>query len=87
MLVHSSIEDNQYGAATVLLKKYPIELLDKCLGLFNDDADVKRYQKVFWILKLEMPYNRGPLTDFSDEQSGKRYHQWKELSELVRQME
>jgi hypothetical protein len=86
LLLNSRIEENQYGAASELLDRYPDELLEKVeqiLDKNNIDSLDQKQKKGFLILKLETPLNRSATIGKSFEQINQDFERWKAVSERV----
>ena len=99
LLERSLIEDNRYGAAEVLLSRYSIELLNKCLDIINlysrqnskkyMSKDMKKKLKhhisILKVLKLDKPNNLGPTLNISYDELSKRFEQWKSIADFIKQ--
>lgn len=88
LLVESKIEANRYGAAYVIEKEYPEELLSYLISLldnFNDNISGSM-KEVFEILGLEEVRNRCETTGKSYEEVNRDYERWKYVSKKVKEI-
>ena len=90
LLLNSEIQENEYGAASELLEKYPDKLLMRVEQILDEssvvDLDPKQ-KRAFLALKLERPLNRSETIGKSYEQISKDSERWVAVSEKVSALE
>ena len=86
LIFQSNIEENRYGAAAIILKKYSTELLELCMQLINNNELSKKYLDVFKILGLNYPSNRSNILGKSYQEINELNEKWREISIKVTSM-
>jgi len=86
LLMNSPLQENMYGAANELLRKYPETTLEK-IEQFLLQADLnkldKQQKRALVALQLEQPMNRCQTQGKSPEQVNRDYARWKAISQTV----
>ncbi len=77
---------NKYGAAAILLKDYPEQLLAKCETLLRSSDTAKPYAGFFKDLQLNKPINRSEILGKSLTQVMADYAHWKKLAERINEL-
>ena len=76
-------EEDSYGAAAVILEKYPDELLRQCEILINDPARKKDFKKIIPLFGLRQAINRSPVVGKTYAQIQSDFERWKKISEAA----
>lgn len=84
LVLHSDDLDDMYGAASVILSKYPDMLLEKCEKIFNHRAKKEETERLVSIFNLEIPINRSPTDHKTIQQINEDFARWEALSELAK---
>ena len=84
IVLNSSLKDNQYGAAAVILDDFCDELLHKCQEILKDTKNLRKYSDFFKILQLDIPMNRSSTLGKKYEEISEDYEKWKNVSIQVR---
>lgn len=85
LALHGGETDDAYGAAAVILERYPDELLQSCEALAGDPLAREELQTLARLFALEVPINRSPTVHKSTEQVSRDHARWQRLAETVRQ--
>ena len=83
LALYSTNSDDMYGAAAIILEKYPEELLAKCEKFLNDSVQKSEFRKLVELFNLELPTNRCSLVGKTFEQIQSDYIRWKFISEMA----
>ncbi len=78
--LHSKNWDDVFGAAAVILKLYPDELLVKCEELMIDKKHKRDFQKIAEIFKLKDITNRSSVINKTFFQIQNDYERWYKVS-------
>ena len=84
LVLHSDDLDDMYGAAAVILSKYPDMLLEKCKTILNDSEKKEESERLVSIFNLKIPINRSPTNHKTIQQIKEDFARWETLSELAR---
>ncbi len=85
LILFSNDEENQYGAAAVILDDHCEELKSKCQQIFQQ-KEVMKYKGLLRILKLDDPTNRSSVIGKSFEQIKEDYEQWIDIATRVKKL-
>ena len=85
LLKNSKLQENRYGAAHVLEKEYPEDLLKYLLATLNDTDSIINGStiEILKILKLDIALNRCNILGRSIKEIEQDYCNWKFVSEKV----
>lgn len=84
LLLHSNLEENQYGAAALLEDdKYASKLLALCQNIFEKEESAGEYVLLFKLLHLDIPLNRGNLNGKSHAEIVASHEAWIEIAHKV----
>jgi hypothetical protein len=86
LLLNSKAQENEYGAASELLEKYPEELLMRVEQILDQNAATRldeKAKRVCLILKLDRPLNRSKTIGKPYEQISREFERWRAVSEKV----
>lgn len=87
LLISSNIQDNVYGAAYIIEKDYPDQLLKKVNTLLNNQELInKKILNIFEILKLNKIKNRSSIIGKSSKEIKNDFKRWKDLSKKVKEI-
>ena len=86
MLTSSDIQENQYGAASLIDEKYSENLLEKIESIFSTPNFQinERLRNAFKILDLEAGRNRSETQGKSYKEVIDNFNRWKNISEKVK---
>ena len=82
LLAEESIED-RYGAAAIIERDYPEELLQKCERMMGDPVQVEDFARVIEAFHLEHPLNRSRIEGKSYDEIKTDSERWKRVSEYA----
>ena len=80
LVLSSSVWENRYGAAAILLEDYPEPLLVECEKLIADDHFVQQNREFFKILGLDEPINRSRVVGKTHSDVLCDYKRWEAIS-------
>lgn len=83
LVLYSTNREDIYGAAAIILEKYPDELLCQCEGLMNDRSRNKEFKKLVKIFKLNVPMNRSAVVQKTHDQIQNDYKRWRKVLEMA----
>lgn len=83
MTLNSKNQDDAYGAAAIILEKYPEELLIHCEQLMIDNTRKKDFKKIISIFKLNNVMNRSPILHKSYARVQSDFERWKKVSNIA----
>lgn len=83
LVLHSDDEEDFYGAAAILLDRYPDEILCTCEAFLKNSAEKENLKKISDILCLSLPVNRSPILHQSLSQISENYERWQQLAKQV----
>ncbi|MDF2531097.1 MAG: hypothetical protein K0Q65_678 [Clostridia bacterium] len=88
LLVESKLEANRYGAAYVIVKEYPEELLNYLVSIFDSSNNniSDSMKEAFEILGLEEVRNRCETNGKPYEEVNRDYEKWKYVSKKVKEI-
>ena len=69
LVLYGKNRDDRYGAAAVILKKYPEKLLNECESCMEDVANSSAFKKL--VLKVEKDIGSGEQTEIVEFRYGK----------------
>lgn len=84
LVLHSECDEDVFGAAAIILEKYPDLLLEQCEVLMNNRSKKKDFKKLVKLFNLKLPINRCPIDGKSYDQIQRDYTRWKKVSEMVK---
>lgn len=80
ILIESNDFDDIYGAAAIIMEKYPHDLLKYCEELFALSVDKDSVKKLIKILHLDQCINRSPIQRKTFEEITNDFTRWQEVS-------
>ena len=83
LVLYGKNRDDRYGAAAVILKKYPEKLLNECESCMEDVANSSAFKKLADIFNLKDPINLCPAANKSHDRIKSEYLRWKKISEAA----
>ena len=83
LALYSTNREDMYGAAAVILEKFPDELLCQCEFYMNDCSRKKEFKKLVELFNLKCPINRCTVVMKTNEQIGNDCARWKKVSEMA----
>lgn len=86
LALHSTDEEDKYGAASILLDKYGDELLRQCENLMNDYSKKEDFKKLIALFNLKHPANRCSIAQKTYEEIQSDYARWEKVSEMARRI-
>ena len=75
--------EDVYGAAAIILEKYPEELLHQCELICSDCLRKKDFKKVVEVFELRLPLNRCAVKNKAYSQMQCDYERWKRIAHLA----
>lgn len=84
LALHSTNKDDRYGAAAVILEKFPDELLSKCELFMNDCSREKEFKKLVELFDLRLPINRCFVVQKTYSQIENDCARWRKVSETAK---
>jgi hypothetical protein len=88
LMEYSNIQDNRYGAAIEIRRKFSDELLKYLMEILgSSECGISKEMKdVFEILELEQPINRSRILGKSPQEVNDDYEKWKLISNRVKKI-
>ena len=83
LVLHSADSDDMYGAASIILEKYPAELLNHCEIIVTDPKRNKELEILAKVFKLDLGTNRSPVTHKSYNEIQNDFERWQRIAKLV----
>lgn len=84
LLTNSTVEENRYGAAALILSEHSAELLAYLTELFNSGELINdSLRRALEILKLEEPINRSRIVGKKPHEIEADFQRWNWISEQV----
>jgi len=82
LTIHSTLFDDVYGAASVILNDYPDQLLEKCESIISNEEFhlIERLSKIY---DLSDPINRSSILFKSFEQINSEHERWENISLFI----
>lgn len=80
LLIESNDSDDMYGAAAIIMEKYPDDLLKYCEELFTPPINKESAKKLIKVLQIDQCINRSPIHGKSFENIAKDFARWQEVS-------
>ncbi len=84
LVLYSENRDDKYGAAAIILEKFPEELLYQCERLAKDPYRKKEFKELVELFKLNISTNRCSVAQKTNEQIQNDYMRWKRISEIAK---
>lgn len=85
LALYSTDKADMYGAAAILLDRFPDNLWERCWQLMHNRP--KEFQKLAELLDLKSPVNRSPVEGKTLEQIEVDYQKWIALGKAAAEME
>ena len=86
LALNSKNRDDMYGAAAMILEKYPDELLSHCESIIHDCSRKKEFKRAAELFRLKLPMNRSPVMQKTAAEIQRDYSRWKKLSDIANQL-
>ena len=86
MTLYSNNKEDAYGAAAVILERYPDELLIKCERIMNDKIHKKDFQKLTAMFKLNIATNRSSVLNKTYAQVQSDFERWRKVSNVANKL-
>lgn len=83
LALNSKNRDDMYGAAAMILEKYPDELLSHCESIIHDCSRKKEFEKLVVLFRLKSATNRCSVVQKTYEQVQSDYCRWKKISDIA----
>lgn len=83
LALHSTNIEDTYGAAAVILEKYPDELLLQCEQIITDRSRKKDFRKMVELFMLKEPINRSAVLLKTNCQIQEDHTRWVKISEAA----
>lgn len=83
ILLHAETDEDVYGAAAMIERKYPEELLRQCESFINDPMRTKDFEKLYSVFHLNDPFNRCSILGKTYSEIKSDTERWKKVSEYV----
>lgn len=83
LALYSTNRDDMYGAAAIILERFPDKLLSKCESMANDRLRKKDFKKLVQLFELKLPINRCSVSGKTFQQVQNDYNRWKALSKTA----
>ena len=80
LALHSTSSEDTYGAAAIILEKYPDSLLDKCEEIMMDNSQKKEFKRLTELFNLKNALNRSPISGKTLKQIQNDYARWENVS-------
>ena len=80
ILIESNDFDDIYGAAAIIIEKYPNDLLRYCEELFTPPVNKDSAKKLIKVLHLDQCINRSPIQGKTFEEITHDFTRWQEVS-------
>lgn len=80
IIIESIDFDDIYGAAAIIIEKYPNNLLEYCEELFAPPINVDAAKKLIKVLQLDQCINRSPIQGKSFAEITNEFIRWQEIS-------
>ena len=81
--LYNTNSEDMYGAAAVILEKFPDELLCKCEMFIKDRFRRKEFKKMVDLFNLKLSMNRCSVSGKTYDQIQNDYMRWKMVSEMA----
>lgn len=86
IVINSMVEENCFGAASIILDDYVEDLQNYCLELFKRNSYPKDHIHFFNIMGLERPINRNSLESKDFDAVMKDYTLWVYISDQIKNL-
>lgn len=80
ILIDSNDSDDMYGAAAIIMDKYPNALLEYCEESFDSSVNKDSARKIIKVLQLDQCINRSPIQGKSFDEITNDFTRWQALS-------
>lgn len=84
LVLNSADEEDIYGAASVILKRYPDELLKQCEAIAENRGRTDDFGKLVKVFRLDSPVNRSPVLRKTYAQIQQDSRRWREIADLAK---
>lgn len=84
LVLNSADEEDIYGAASVILKRYPDELLKQCEAIAENRGGSDDFGKLVKVFRLDSPVNRSPVLRKTYAQIQQDSRRWREIAYLAK---
>ena len=84
LVLNSADEEDIYGAASVILKRYPDELLKQCEAIAENRGRSDDFGKLVKVFRLDSPVNRSPVLRKTYAQIQQDSRRWREIADLAK---
>lgn len=84
IVLHSEQEDDVYGAAAMILKQYPDELLETCEQMGVSPSASEEFMKIASVFHLHLGINHSPIIGKAVTEIEKDAQRWKNISYFVK---
>ena len=81
--LYNANSEDMYGAAAVILEKFPDDLLCKCEIFMKDRFRRKEFKKMVDLFNLKLSMNRCSISGKTYDQIQSDYMRWKMVSEMA----
>jgi len=85
--LYSKNSDDMYGAAAVILDRFPDELLYQCELYLNEDDRKSEIVRLINLFKLKLATNRCAIAGKTYRQIEQDFRRWKKISEVAKETE
>ena len=86
LVLYSKNRSDIYGAAEIILEKYPYELLAEIEKIMTDQSRKAEFERMAEIFDLQRPTNRCPVIHKAYEQMMLDFSRWEKVSEAAKRI-
>ena len=84
LVLYSTNKDDMYGAAAVILEKFPDKLLIQCEKMINAHHQKQEIKRIVELFNLKYPINRCVVLGKNNNQIQDDFTRWKKISETIK---
>jgi hypothetical protein len=81
----NSQEDDVYGAAAMIMDKYPDELLATCEHMSGCKNKAIEFKKMAFVFQLHLGINHSPIIGKTVEEIEKDSYRWRAISDIAKE--
>ena len=85
LILSSSQEDDVYGAAAIIMDKYPDELLETCERMSCCENKTIEFKKMTSVFQLHLGINHSPIIGKTVEEIEKDSYRWRAISDIAKE--
>ena len=84
LILSSNQDDDVYGAAAIILDKFPNELLDTCEQVSHALNKTKEFKKLVSVFHLDLGVNQSPILGKTFEEIKRDSSRWRAISDVAK---